>query len=87
MLLAGDGAGGLHGDAQDVPIKEDDGAAGLVLGGGADVQAFGQMLQEHLQVQGAQVRGVFFVVKIDVTPYPVDVRLAGARAVVAGGEG
>jgi len=74
-------------DAEHFAIEEEQGAQGLVLGGGRDLVVDGERCQEGADFGGAHLGGVALAVKEDVTLNPMDVRLLGAPAIVAGADG
>jgi len=68
-------------DLENVAVEEENGAEGLVLGGGGDVFFDGEVGDEFLDSFGAHVFGVFFVVEEDVACDPIFVGLLGADGV------
>ncbi len=67
---------------QDFTVEEEDGAEGLVLGGGGDMLFTGKVGEELLDFGGAHFGGVAFAVEEDVAFGPVEVGLFGAVGVV-----
>jgi hypothetical protein len=86
-LGAYDVGGDVDFGLQDVAVEEEDGAEGLILGGGGDVLFDGKVGDECLDLGGAQVFGVAFAVEEDVAFDPVFVGLFGAEGVVFGADG
>lgn len=74
-------------DTEDLAVEEEEGAEGLVLGGGGDVALNGEVCEEAPDVIGAEVARVAQVVEVDVAADPADVGLFGAVTVVAGAQG
>ena len=72
---------------EDVTVEEEDGAEGLVLGGGSQVTLGGKVRDEGLDFLAAHVVGVAFVVEEDVAADPVYVGLFGAGGVVFDADG
>ena len=79
--------GDIHLDVKNVAVEEEDSAEGLVLGGGGDMTLDGEMCDEGLDLIGAHVFGVAFIMKEDVAFDPVLVGLFGAVGVVFGADG
>jgi hypothetical protein len=63
---------------EDFAVEEENGAEGLILGGGGDVPFHGQMGQEGLDFGGAHLGGVALVVEEEEAAHPVQVGLFGA---------
>ena len=63
-------------------VQEQDGAQGLVLGGGGDIAFHSQVGQELLDFPLAHLLGVSLAVEQDVALDPVHIGLLGANAVV-----
>lgn len=83
-----DGAGGeVEFDAEHFAVEEEDGAEGLVLGGGGDASFDGEVGKEGLDLGGAHLAGVAFVVEEDEASDPGDVGLFGADRVVLAADG
>jgi hypothetical protein len=74
-------------DAEHLAIQKEQGAQGLVLGGGGDLALHGEGRQERGDFGGAHLGRVALAVEEDVALDPVDVRLLGAAAVVADADG
>ena len=74
-------------DAEHLVVEKEQGAQGLVLGGGRDLVVNGERRQERGDLGGAHLGRVALAVKDDVPLDPVDVRLLGSAAVVAGADG
>lgn len=68
-------------------IKEEDGAEGLILGGGRDVAFGGEVGEELPDLGGAHFFGVAFVVKEDVVFDPLCVGLFGAGGIALEAQG
>ncbi len=82
----------LDGLFQDMVVEKEDGAEGLVLGGGGDVFVDREMSEESLDILDAQVFGMdvlapAFFMKEDEAFDPGDVALLGAVGVVHAAEG
>ena len=73
-------------DAEHLAVEKEQGAQGLVLGGGRDLVVNGERGQEGGDLGCAHLGRVALAVEEDVPPDPVDVRLLGAAAVVAGAD-
>jgi hypothetical protein len=54
-------------------VEEEDGAEGLVLGGGGDVAFDGKVTEKGFDLGNAHVLGMTLVVKQNVTPNPLNV--------------
>jgi hypothetical protein len=67
-------------DAEHLAVEKQQGAQGLVLGGGRDLVVNGERRQERGDLGGAQLGGVALAVEEDVALDPVDVRLLGSAA-------
>lgn len=67
-----------HRAADDVAVKEDDGAESLVLGGSGSATLHREMIEECGEVGGAEVTWVAAAVIADEGPDPVGVRLLSA---------
>jgi hypothetical protein len=63
-------------------IKKEQGAEGLVLGGGGDLFCGGKMGEEGFYFGGSQVFGVGCVMKFDKAVNPIDVAFFGAVGIV-----
>jgi hypothetical protein len=87
FLGADDVGGEFDLDFEDVAVEEEDGAEGLVLGGGGDVPFGCKVGDECLDFGGAHVLWVAFAVEEDVAFDPVFVGLFGAEGVVFGADG
>jgi hypothetical protein len=74
-------------DAEHLAVEKEQGAQGLVLGGGGDFPLNGERGQEGGDLCGTHLGGVALAVEEDVALDPVDVRLLGAPAVLAGLDG
>lgn len=82
--------GASRGAVEDFAVEEEEGAEGLVLGGGGDVLIDGEVGEEGFDpsagsghsLGGAHVGGVLFAMKEDEALDPVDVGLFGAEGVV-----
>jgi hypothetical protein len=74
-------------DSEHLAVEEEQGAQSLVLGGGRDLAVNGERRQERGDFGGAHLSRVALAVEEDVPLDPVDVRLLGAAAVVAGADG
>ena len=74
-------------DAEHLAIEEEQGAQGLVLGGGSDFVVNGERGQEGGDLGGAHLSRVALAMEEDVTRDPLDVRLLGASAVLPGADG
>jgi len=72
---------------KDLAVEEEDGAEGLVLGGGGYVLFDGEVGDEGLDLFGAHVFGVALVVEEDEALDPFLVGLFGAAGVVFGADG
>jgi hypothetical protein len=72
---------------EDVAVEEDDRIEGLVLGGGGDLESFGEVGEEVMDVGGGEVRGVLGFVEEDKAFDPVGIGLDGTGAEVAEGGG
>lgn len=72
---------------QNSPIEEEQGAEGLVLGGGGDMLVDGQVGQESLNFRAAHLFGVAFVMEEDVTFDPVEISGFGMERVMFEPEG
>ena len=73
---------GGEGFVQHVVVHEQDGAEGLVLGGGADVSVDGQVGEELFDFGYAHLGGMAFMVEEDKAFAPLHVRLFGADRVM-----
>lgn len=62
-------------------VEEEDGAEGLILGGGGDVAFGGEVGEELPDLGGVHFFGVAFVMKEDVVSYPFGVGLFGTGGV------
>jgi len=71
-------------DTEDLLIQKQQGAAGLVLGGGGDVPGDGQIGEEAVDLGGPHLLGVPLAVKQDEATHPADVSLLGPQAVMQG---
>src|SRR3989442_1864705 len=69
------------------PIEEQQRAQRLVLGRGRDLLADGERREKGTDFRGAHLRRMPLPVEKDVALDPMDVRLLGAAAVVAGAAG
>jgi len=67
---------------EDLPIKEEEGAEGLILGGGGDAAVDGEVTEEGGNLRFAQLLGVAFAMEEDEAANPIEIRLLGADAVV-----
>jgi hypothetical protein len=72
---------------ENVAIQEDDGAEGLVLGGGGEAALGGEVGDEGLDFGDAHVFGMAFIVEEDVAANPVYVGLFGAVGVMLDANG
>jgi len=68
-------------------VEEDEGAEGLVLGGGRDGATQGEVVEEGGDLGGAHLPRVTSLVEADEVAYPADVGLLGAGGVVQAAEG
>jgi hypothetical protein len=59
--------------AEDLLIQKEEGAEGLVLGGGGDVVHDGEVAQEGFDFGNAHVLGMTLVMKQNVTSYPLNI--------------
>ncbi len=73
-------------DAEHLAIEEQQGAQGLVLGGGCHFVVNGERCQERGDVGRSHLSRVALVVEEDVSLDPVDVGLLRAAAVVSGAD-
>ena len=64
---------------QNVAIKKDDGAEGLILGGGSHFVLNSQVSYEGVDFRSAHAEGVFFVVEKDKAAHPGYVGKFGAE--------
>lgn len=69
-------------DPEDLAVEEEDGAEGLVLGGGGDAPFDGEVGEEGFDLRRAHFAGVAFVVEEDEPFDPGDVGLFGADGIV-----
>ena len=67
---------------EDLAVKEEEGAQGLLLGGGGEVFLHVQVGQECFHIGGGHFGGVAYIVKVDVALDPGGVGLLGADGVV-----
>jgi hypothetical protein len=74
-------------DFEDVAIEEEEGAIGLVLGGGGNFVLDGEMGEEGFDFGYAHILGMAFVMEEDETPDPLDVGFFGLIGVVFEPEG
>ena len=72
---------------EDFAVEKEDGAEGLVLGGGGDVPFGGEVDDVGADFVGAHLGGMFFMVEEDVAADPVEVGFFGAVGVVFGAQG
>ncbi len=77
----------FDGDVEDVAVEEEDGAEGLILGGGGDVFLGGEVSEVVLDFLDAHVFGVAFVVVEDEAFDPFAIGLFGAVGVVLDANG
>src|SRR3712207_6080183 len=70
---------GGHLQAEHTPVEEDEGAEGLVLGGGRDPALHREVVQEGGRLWCAHFPGVTAIVKPDEATDPVEVRFFGSR--------
>jgi hypothetical protein len=63
-------------------IQKQQGAEGLILGGGSDVLVHGQMGQNGFDFLASHLLGVAFVVEQNVAFDPVYISLLGANGIV-----
>ncbi len=70
-----------------MPVEKQDGAQGLILGGGAHLVAHGKGGEKGSEFRATHVLGVAFAVEDDDPLDPVDRRVLGARAAVSHAEG
>jgi hypothetical protein len=63
---------------EDLLVKEEEAAQGLVLGGGGDVFVHCEVGKELSDFVFAHLVGMAFVVEEDVAPDPIDIGLLGA---------
>ena len=68
-------------------VEKEEGVQGLVLGRGRHVPIYGQVREKLLDLGGAHLARVAFVVKEDEAPDPTDVGLFGAGRVVLDSDG
>ena len=68
-------------------VEEDQRAEGLVLGGGRDAAAQGEVVEEGGDLDGAHLPRVTSLVEADEFAYPAEVGLLGAGGVVQSAEG
>lgn len=68
-------------------VEEEDGAKGLVLGGCGNVAFDGEVGEEGADFGCAHFCRMFFVVKEDIAPRPVNVDFLGAVGVMFGTQG
>lgn len=79
----GDPFQGRQGGAENVPIEEQDGAAGDVLRGGGDLVFGGEVGQVASDFRRSEAGGVSFAVKVDELLDAVEVGFFGAEAIMA----
>lgn len=72
---------------EDVAVEKEDGAEGLILGGGGDIGFGGEVGDVGLNFGDAHFFGMAFVVVEDVAATPFDVGLFGAVGVMLGANG
>ena len=68
---------------QNIAVKKEDGADGLILGGGGDVFLVDKVGDEGVDLVHTHLARVAFVMVEDVLAYPADIGLFGAERVVA----
>ena len=72
---------------EDFAVEEEEGAEGLVLGGGRDVTVVGEVEEKGLDFRCPHFGGVTFVVEEDETAHPVYIRGFGAIGIVFESQG
>jgi len=73
--------GGVH--TEDAFIEEEEGAEGLILGGGGDLSDFGEVAEEVDDILVFQFGGVFHMVESEEADDPVDIGFFGSVAHVS----
>jgi hypothetical protein len=69
---------------EDLLVKKEQGAKGLVLGGSRDVTVDSKVTEESTDFVFAHLAGVTFIVKQDKTARPIDVSLLSPDRIVFG---
>ena len=72
---------------EDFAVEKEDGAEGLVLGGGGDVPFGGEVDDVGADLVGAHLGGMFFMMEKDEAAHPVEVGFLGAVGIVFGAQG